>query len=246
MGRSPSGFERPTAAGVDRDAVVAAALALATERGWEGISLRDIARRAGVALADLYAAYPGKPAILAALTEQVDETVLEAHAGGAEDEPGTGQAAAGSPDDSAAEPARDRLFDVLMTRFDQLQPHRAALQRILPTYRSDPALALGGLCQLRTSMRRMLEAAGLDSHGLRGELRLAVLCTVYLATLRVWLHDESTDMARTMATLDGYLRRLERPAAMLEGVRRPRVRPGAEGRPDAADDTAATPGASNI
>lgn len=228
MTQSPSGVDRPTAADVDRDAVVTAALALAAEKGWESVSLRDIAARAGLGLAQFYAAFPGKPAILRAFADQVDATVLEAHE--ADTDAGGDTAGAPPPEggngigDDTAEPARDRLFDVLMTRFDQLQPHRAALKTILPAYRRDPALALGGLCQLRGSMRRMLEAAALDSRGLRGELRLDTLCAVYLATLRVWLDDESTDMARTMATLDGYLRRLERPAAMLAGLRAPRAR----------------------
>ncbi len=44
-----------------------------------------------------------------------------------------------------------------------------------------------------------IEAAGRIKH----------LTAVYLATLRVWLQDESNDQARTMAALDGHLRRSE-------------------------------------
>jgi AcrR family transcriptional regulator len=194
-----------TAGGLDTDTVVESALALAAERGWENVSLRDIATAASVSLAALYARFPGKHTILTAFAERVDHAVLSDL----------------DPADSAGEPARDRLFDVLMQRFDHLQPHRAAIRSILDAYRRDPLLAAGGLRQLRRSMRWMLEAADLTTTGLRGEMRVTGLCGIYLATLRTWLSDDSTDMAKTMAALDGYLRRIETPIAALEGVRTP-------------------------
>ena len=63
---------------------------------------------------------------------------------------------------------------------------------------------------MRRSMRWMLEAADLSSGGLRGELRVNALYALYLTMLRVWLHDDSDDMARTMAVLDRRLKRLDR------------------------------------
>ncbi len=191
--------------GADRDRIIDAALDLAAERGWAQVSLLDIARRAEVPLAELYTCYPGKHEILAAFSRRLDEAVL------ADQEMEEAQA--------EGEPARDRLFDVLMRRFDRLQPHRKAVESILDAYRRDPALAVGGLLQLRRSMSWMLEAAGLSTSGLRGEMRLDGLCAIYLATLRSWLRDDTEDMAKTMASLDGYLRRIERPVAMLEGLR---------------------------
>lgn len=196
-------------AGFDSDRVIDAAMALAAEKGWEQVSLLDVAQRAGVPLAALYGEMPGKQAILAAFSRRVDEAILAEHEHEREE---------------SAEPARDRLFDILMSRFDQLQSHREAIANILAAYQRDPALALGGLCQLHRSMRWMLEAADISASGLRGEIRLSTLCAIYIATLRTWLHDDSPDMAKTMAALDGYLRRIERPAAVLEGVR------GAAGR----------------
>lgn len=189
-------------AGFDADRVIDAAMALAAERGWERISLLDVAQRAGVPLAALHGEMPGKQAILGAFSRRVDEAVLAEH-----------------ESEESAEPARDRLFDILMSRFDQLQSHREAIANILAAYQRDPALALGGLRQLHHSMRWMLEAANISTSGLRGEVRVSTLCAIYVATLRTWLHDDSPDMAKTMAALDGYLRRIERPAAVLEGIR---------------------------
>ncbi len=74
----------------------------------------------------------------------------------------------------------------------------------------------------------MLEAARLSPEGLAGEVRVRGLVALYLATLRVWLRDESADMSKTMATLDGYLRRIE---AGLQGLATRRGR-GADRRED--------------
>jgi len=103
----------------------------------------------------------------------------------------------------------DAAFEVLMRRFDALQPYRKALASILLAQTRDPAGALAGLAALQRSMTWMLEAAGLEAEGLRGLARARGLTLLYLATLRTWLRDESLDLAKTMAALDGYLRRLE-------------------------------------
>jgi hypothetical protein len=103
------------------------------------------------------------------------------------------------------EPARDRLFDVLMRRFDALAPYRPALRSILRDSLGDPAAMLGVRALLR-SMGWMLEAAGISTAGLRGRLRSQLLAGLYLSVLRVFLDDDSTDLSRTMALLDQRLR----------------------------------------
>lgn len=203
---------RPSVTHFDTDAVLTAAMKLAGTRGWHRVALLDIAKAADVPLASLYSRFHGKQAILAAFAESIDRAVLADH----------------DPADSADEPARDRLFEVLMARFDYLHPYRGGIASILDSYARNPALALGGLKSLRRSMTWMLEAADIPAYGLRGELRITGLCAVYLATLRAWLRDDSPDLATTMATLDGYLRRIETPAAALEGMK------GAKTDPDSA------------
>ncbi len=66
-------------------------------------------------------------------------------------------------------------------------------------------------------MAAMLEAAGLSASGARGALRRKGLAIVYLDTMRVWLSDDSPDMARTMKALDGHLRRIDRLIRMARG-----------------------------
>lgn len=189
-------------------AAIDAALALAAERSWRDIGLADIATAAGLSMADLYPRFSSKQAVLAAFSRRIDAAVLDEPAPGAE------------------EPARDRLFDVLMRRFDALQPHRVALGSILRDQLRAPGEALGGLGQLCRSMAWMLTAARIPTEGLAGRLRVQALAAIYLAALRVFLRDESPDLARTMAALDGYLRRAEWLAGRFG--RRPRPAPGPE------------------
>ncbi len=173
------------------DRILSAALELAAAGGWRSLSLAEIAGKAGVSLAEVHAAYPTKASILAGFIARIDRQVL---AGGTTEK-----------EDSV----RDRLFEVLMRRFDALTPHKDAVAGILRDLPSNPAAVLATAPQFVNGMAWMVEAAGLSSSGLRGAIRVNGVILIYLNTLRVWLRDDSADMARTMASLDQGLRRAE-------------------------------------
>ncbi len=171
--------------------IISAALKLSAAKGWRSLSLACIADEAGVGLAELHRAFASKTAIFSGFLDTIDAKVLAGGKGDADEEP------------------RDRLFDVLMRRFDALDPHKAAIAAILPETLFDPAAASVLAPRLIRSMAWMLEAAGLSSAGLGGRLRAKGLALVYMNALRVWLGDDSPDMAKTMAALDKGLKRAE-------------------------------------
>ena len=103
----------PAAAPSKRDAVVDALMDLASDRPWNDIELNDLAEAAGVTLSELRDLFPSKGAVLGAFSRRIDKQVLE-----------------GTSDDLREEPARERIFDVLMRRFDALEPYKQALRRI--------------------------------------------------------------------------------------------------------------------
>jgi hypothetical protein len=116
-----------------------------------------------------------------------------------------------APLDSAPdERPRDRVFDLLMRRFDALTPYRAAIEALGRELPTDPLAALAAGAGLLRSMRWMLEAAGISGEGLGGAVAVKLTAAAYLATLRTWLRDESADLAPTMAALDRRLRGIER------------------------------------
>lgn len=176
--------------------IIDCALELAATQGWRETTLADIAVAAKISLAVLHGHYPSKQAILAAYLDRVDRAMIT-----------------GVGPELLAEPVRDRLFEVIMRRFDALAPQREGVRAIVRASCGDPCLGLATACRLRRSLALVLEVSGLDSSGVRGVIRIKALGLLYLRVLRVWLDDDSEDMARTMAALDKGLDRLDRAAA---------------------------------
>ncbi len=204
-----SAMEEPTSGGApfgDTPAkIFAGAMDVAQRIGWRRAALADIAAAAGISLAELHALYNDKAAILRGLVGHVDQKVLD----------GLPQAADGDAG------KRDRLFDVLMARFDALQPYRAGLAVIV---REGGGIGIAdAVCNAQRMLKSfawMLEAAGVGSGGFAGALRVKGLAVVYAATFSTWLKDDSEDMGKTMAALDRNLQRAERFASGFGNWRR--------------------------
>lgn len=187
-----------------RERLLRSALTIAATGGWRSASLAIVAADAGASLAEAYGVIPTRLSILSGLLSRTDRRVL---ADGPAD-----------PDDAP----RDRLFDILMRRFDALAADRDGVRAIVRDMPGDPLNALLLAPCFAASMAWMLEAAGLPAVGIGGSLRVKGLALVYLATLRTWLDDDSIDMARTMAALDRNLQRADSLARRLPLRSRPR------------------------
>jgi len=211
MAKKPSASKKgPTTSGAKdvETRLVDAMLSLVETEGWRGLTVAAIAREAGVALADLHPKYGSRLAILAAFSRRIDRQVVASDFEFA-------------PEDTV----RDRLFEVIMRRFDALRPHRDALRRIRAGLMFDPPAALAMLPVMGCSMAWMLEAAEIASDGAAGGLKAVGLAGVWGKTFRVWLDDDTPDLAQTMAALDRNLGRAGRCAELLFGRRK---RPSAE------------------
>lgn len=168
------------------DRAVEAALRLAQDRPWDGVTLLDIAHEAGIPFADLYARAPGKGALLWRLARRFDREALSR----------------AEADMGPEAEVHDRLFEAVMARLEVLAPHRAALIAI---GRSLGPLALAP--RLPMTARALLEAAGIDTGGRRGAARVAAMTVVWARTLQVWRDDEGA-LNRTMAEIDKRLRQM--------------------------------------
>ncbi len=178
-------------------ALIGAAFTLAGERGWGDVSVALAARRAGLSLARARERFPGRGAILLRFGRMADQTALA-------DPPAEGT-------------VRDRLFYLLMQRIDVLQTHRAGVLALMRRLPFDPGTTLLLDCATRRSMAWFLEAAGVSTAGLRGDLRVRGLVGVWVWAIRAWRADETDDMSATMSAVDEALRRAERLVSWIGG-----------------------------
>ena len=181
----------------DKGRIVSAALRLAAERPWSQVTMLDIAEASGAGLVALRKEFGSKSAILAAFIRMIDEAVL---------------AEATRPQQGTSH--RDAIFEVIMRRFDLMQPYKPALKSILGSIGFDTDLAR----RLFSSQAWMLNAAGIPLDGLGGTVRVFGMTSVYTSVFRTWLDDDDAGLARTMAALDRRLRSGEQSLQTFDGL----------------------------
>ena len=201
MAKKPSkgkGGARKTATRDLETRLIDAMLDLAERDGWQGVTLPAIAEGAGARLSELYPSWRSRTAVLGAFMRRIDREVVETDF-------------AFAPEDTV----RDRLFEVLMRRFDALQPHREAVRRIRAGMARDALESAATVRRLACSMAWMLEAAKLSTEGVAGKVKIAGLTGLWARCLAVWVEDDSKDMSATMAALDRGLARVDRCAEFV-------------------------------
>lgn len=190
-----------------REALARAALTAAAAKPWREATLAELARLAGRPLADFY------PATLGDVVDCVEEAFDRAMAEG---------------DIDAKQSVRDRLFDLVMRRFEAMEPHRAAVLAMEVGNDRDP-VAMGAAHQRHVRAARwVLTLAGLDSDGMSGNARAQGLGVIIGQARAAWRGDEAGDFAKTMASLDKNLRRAEEMFGRFAGFER-------KPKPEAAD-----------
>src|SRR5207244_2901686 len=120
--------------------------------------------------------------------------------------------------------ARDRLFNIIMARYDALRPYREAFVSIVYAAVRDLPTAWVLACTTRRSLSWMLAGAGIPHTGIDGELKIQAVGGVLLATFWTWAHDDTDDMSATMASVDRALRNAERIGGWMRLPRGPRRR----------------------
>jgi AcrR family transcriptional regulator len=193
----PSAMPRGTS---DRDKAVDALMALIAEQSFEKIGLAEVATRAGLKLAQLRTEFGSTFAIYVAHVKKIDREVL-----------------VGIDTDMTEEPARDRLFDVLMRRVEVLAPYKKAVRAMLRSARYNPSLAFVLNALAVRSQRWMLEAAGISTSGMGGALRAQAAALMFASVLNVWVDDEE-DLSRTMVALDRAIVSAGRWAGILDDL----------------------------
>lgn len=176
-------------ASVRRD-LARAALATASASTWRTLTLLDLAKAVDRPVSDFYAA---------SLAEAVD-CVEEAFDRAISDNLETLD---------ASQSVRDRLFDLVMKRFEAMEPHRAAVLAMEAGLDRDPILLAAQHQRHVRCARWVLALAGLEADGMTGNARAQGLGVIIGQARAAWRGDDAGDFAKTMASLDKNLRRAE-------------------------------------
>ena len=175
-----------------RSAIIDATMVLAASRGWHALTLADIGQEAGVSYGQVCRLFATKSAILAGFGRQIDQALLD------------------EVDIDVEEPARDRLFDVLMDRFELLRPYRDAIAAITHDLRRDVSSVPSLWLAASASMETVLKAAAIEPPALARGVQIQGLVALYTRVLRVFLTDDSDDLSATMKALDKEMADAER------------------------------------
>ena len=167
-----------------------AALELAATRPWSELTLGEIAAKAGLTLNDFHGV-----ATRESLADAVDahfDRAMSAEAVSTDDLP------------------RERLFEVLMLRFEAMEDYRDGLKSLLRYRETQPSILLRLPAARAASARWALASAGLDDDsGAPLSLKVLAIAFVIARTERAWRKETSGDFALTMAALDKALRAAE-------------------------------------
>ncbi|MEL6387168.1 MAG: hypothetical protein AAFR41_07355 [Pseudomonadota bacterium] len=202
-----------------------AALRLAQTQPWNSLSLRTIADEAGLPLSDFHGV--------------ADRDRLALHADAYFDSAMSSEGI--DPDDHP----RERLFDVVMLRFEAMEPHREGLLSLYRSMDRAASLRLQRLKARRQSAEWAFISAGLDTKGpMPLRLRAIGLAWVLARTEEAWRRETDPGYAKTMSALDKGLRQaesqLKRMGAFRFGGSKSRAAGATSTSPDDAPETPAS------
>lgn len=179
-----------------------ALLRLAERHPWDEITLAMIAAEAGLSLGD-FQGRASREDFLEALDSFFDAAMSD-----------------DGPSDEDL--PRERLFDVLMKRFEAMEPLRDAVCRLMEVREASPVYLAGRARSHYQTAAWALAAAGLDHDDpVPAAMKSVALCVVLADVQRAWRRDTAGDLARTMAALDQGLRRLEERVDQVRRLRLP-------------------------
>ena len=172
--------------------IVAAAMQIAGEEGWDAVSSAAVAECAGLPLDVVREICPDKVDVLRLLIEEVNIRMLEG----------------GEVDGDV----RDNLFELMMRRLEAMQEYRAGILAVVAATRREPVLLCKLSREFHDTLGHVLDMAGVNP----SPLHRAGLAGVVLSVFHTWCEDESADMAATMSMLDKRLGQAGRVAESLQ------------------------------
>jgi len=179
-----------------RPKAVKAALDLVAVRGWDHVTLQDIATESGVSEKAVKAVFDDIWDILAFVLQDIaDKTKAEVK-------------------DYLTNDWPENAMEILMTRFDLAQDHRPAFKRLPRDLAKHPRTMRRLARRFYNTMREILLLAGFPAEDMN-PATIGGFGLLYISVVDTWSKDETPDMSRTMAAIDKRLGYFDRAASCL-------------------------------
>jgi len=167
-----------------------AALSLAASVPWREVTLIRLTDVAARPVSDFYGATLGEA--VDCVEEAFDRAIADA-----------------TDELDPKQTVRDRLFELIMRRFEAMEPHREAVLAMEHGLDRDPTLMASAHQRHVRCARWVLAIAGMEADGMTGQARAQGLGVILGQARAAWRGDSAGDFAKTMASLDKNLRRAE-------------------------------------
>tara|TARA_B100000886_G_C20349708_1_gene460298 strand:+ start:117 stop:692 length:576 start_codon:yes stop_codon:yes gene_type:complete len=176
-----------------KEKILTTAFDYLNEVGWENFTFENLSKKKKIKLETIYFFFENKNFLLRDFSSFIDEQVILE----LQDE------------NFKKGEVKDNIFEVLMIRFEKLQPYKKALQSIFELLRFQPKMLNTLAKQLFISLDLVLDLSLAKKGFLFDKFALNGLFIIYINVFKGWLADDSVEMNKTMAKLDLFLSRSE-------------------------------------
>jgi AcrR family transcriptional regulator len=163
----------------------AAVMRLVAAKGWGKMTLNDVAKTAKIPLSEIKARFKGTSDLIAVIAKETDKEAF-------------------APLSKISGTPHDRLFEILMARFDIMQKHRSVFLNMAHEARVNHALSCALARASIASLNRIIDTSRLTQPP--RPILASGIGAVYGWAFYIWCKDTSHDMAKTMAAIDKALR----------------------------------------
>ena len=170
---------------------------------WQDITMEEIAKVVKLDQMELDRYFTSKTSILIAYNNQIDQQLnIEFN-----------KSIKGVSTD-----LRDEIFDIIMTKYDMLNSKKDGIRHIFKRrFPIELVASPKSYLNLANSMKLVLNLAGVITNTPIGCLRVNILSGIFLSSFISWLNDDSSDMSKTMVSLDKGLKQAEALQSIMPG-----------------------------
>ncbi|MAH78942.1 MAG: hypothetical protein CBE14_002525 [Rickettsiales bacterium TMED254] len=166
---------------------------LIEKEGWSSFSFNKLSKSLNTELNIVKDLLKSKKQLLIIFSEYIDEEVMKNV----------------DINDLKDNSVRDNLFELLMLRFEKLQPFKTSLRILLNDLKSKPRDLKEIYKKIINSLDFYMEISNSKKNFIFDLIKLNSIFLIYSLTFKTWLNDESKDMSITMAELDKWLSKAE-------------------------------------